>query len=82
MPRQLSQAKIFPAEHGSHGARDERSRRQHQRGVRSEINCDFDPVSARTHTDCAALPVCCQQNHRHRQDVREQIRKRPGISKL
>ena len=52
------------------------ARRQHQRGVRREINCDFDPVSARTHTDCAALPVRCQQNHRHRQDVRQQIRKR------
>jgi hypothetical protein len=70
MPPQLSQLEIFPAEHGFHGTRDERARCQHQRGVRSEIHCDFDPVSARAHTDCAALPVRCQQNHGHRQDVR------------
>src|SRR5436190_16131042 len=50
VPPQLSQAKIFPAEHGFHAARDERARRQHQRGVRREINCDFDPISPRAHT--------------------------------
>ena len=81
MPAQLSQPEIFQAEHGLHGTRDERARCQHQRGVRSEINCDFDPVSARANTNCAALPVRSQQNHRRRQDVRQQIRKLRGISK-
>ena len=75
MPVQLSQAKIFPAQHCFHGARDERTCRQHQCGVGREIDCDLDSVSARTHADRAALPVRCQQNHRHRQNVREQIRK-------
>jgi hypothetical protein len=81
MPPQLSQAKIFPAEHGFHGTRDERTRCEHQRGVWCEINCDFDPVSARAYADCAAPAVRCQQNHRHRQEVRQQIRKLGRVAK-
>ena len=82
MTRQLSQAKILPAEDRFHDTRDEGARRQHQRGVGRKINCDFDPVSTRPHSDCAALPVCCQQDHRRRQNVREQKSKFRGIAKL
>jgi hypothetical protein len=82
MTRQLSQAKILPTEDRFHDSRDEGARRQHQRGIGCEIDGDLDPVSARSHTDCAALPVCCQQNHWHWQNVREQISQLRGIAKL
>ena len=82
MTLQLSQAKILPAEDRFHDTRDEGAGRQHQRWIGGKINCDFDPVSARAHTDRAALPVGCQQNHRHWQDVRQQIGELRGIAKL
>ena len=82
MPPQLSQAKIFPAQHGFDSAGDERACCQHQRGIWREINCDFDPVSAGAYADRAALPVRCQQNHRHRQDVRQQKGKLRDVTKL
>ena len=82
MTLQLSQAKILPAKDRFHDTRDEGAGRQHQRRIGRKINGDFDPVSARPHTDCAALPVCCQQNHRHWQNMREQISELRGIAKL
>ena len=79
---QVFQAKIFPAQDGFHRTRDKHARRQHQGGIRRDINCDFDPVSARAHADCAALPVRCQQNHGHRQYVRQQIRELGRVAQL
>ena len=82
MTLQLSEPKILPAKHRLHHSRDKDARRQHQYRVGRKIDCDFDAVSARAHSDCAALSVCCQQNHRRWQNVREQIRQLRRVAKL
>jgi hypothetical protein len=74
MMLQLSQAKIFPAEHRLNNPRYEGAGRHHERWIESKINGDFDPVSAGTYTDCAALPVRRKQNNRDWHNVRQQIR--------
>ena len=79
---QLSQAKILPAKDRFHDTRDEGAGRQHQRRIGRKINCDFDPVSTRAHTHRAALPVGCQQNHRHWEDMRQLIRELRRVAKL
>src|SRR5688572_2623081 len=63
---------VWPGAYGSGCAGDESAGGEHERCVRREIGRDFNPFSTRTNAHGAALTIGGQQDHRGRQNVREQ----------
>src|SRR5256885_1903025 len=70
---ELREFVIRPGARYSGHARDEGTRRQHQRGIGSEVSRYFDSLSARANPDRSAFTVRRQQHHRGGKNMRQQI---------
>ena len=77
---ELIEAVRRPGDDLTNDADDECRCRDHQSRIRREVDCDLDPVSARSHSDAGRAAIASREGDGHRKQVGEQQRQAPDVA--